>query len=236
MLWALLKKETDYAQTYAHFRKLCSAFLKKCWSTQISQTSSNNSERSLYGERGCWSWTLSVTDFPASNWTIESVPRDRHLRNVPIVPYVTRTWQWKPKPRCSRNPLHVICHPQVKKGTRNLLLYWKIAEICHFALKNAEPMPFFSILLIEKDYAFRSQICQKLCRHNCPRPRDGHVWRPTVRIWWWWTSERVVVESPDHEKWRVFQRKKMKNPSCNFLCLSKTSVKTFSLKAGEPGI
>ena len=129
-------------------------FTQKCSSTQISQTSSNNSERTLYEERGCWSGMLPVTDFSTSNWTIESVPRDRHHRNVPIVPYVTRTWQWKPKPQCSRNPLHTICHPKVKKGTRSLLPHWKIPKICRFAPKNAETMPFFQIMLSEKIMLF----------------------------------------------------------------------------------
>ena len=174
ILGALLKKETNYAQNYAHFRKLCSSFLKKCWSTQISHTTSNHSERTWYGERGCWSWTLPVTDFSASNWTIERVPRDRHLRSVPIVPYMTRTWQWKPKPRCSRNSLHVICHHKVKKETRRLLLHWKIPEIWHFALKMLKLCRYFQIMLVENYCAFRSQICQKLSWHNCQRPSYYH--------------------------------------------------------------
>ena len=158
MLWVLLKKKINYAQNYALFRKLCSSFLKKCWSSQISQTSSNHSERTVYGERGCWSWTLPVTDFSASKWTVESVPRDHHLlRNVSIVPYVTRIWQLKPKPRYSMNPLHAISRPKVKKGTRSLPLHWKIPKICRFALKNAETMLFFfKLCSLKKIMPFRA--------------------------------------------------------------------------------
>ena len=39
-----------------------------------------------------------------------------------------------------------------------------------FCTENAETIPFFAIMLIERDYAFRSQIWQKLCRHNWSRP------------------------------------------------------------------
>ena len=54
--------------------------------------------------------------------------------------------------------------PEVYRCTEN-------SKNMPFCPENAETMLFFfQIMLTEKDYAFQSQLSQKLCRYNWPRP------------------------------------------------------------------